>query len=93
MTIVSLVCPAHRGQIALSCAQVRHTPSGVSRLEWVCPTCGEACSLGLTDAALEVVAHRVPQVSDGVAVGPPICHDDVLAMHEALEADVWEGLG
>ncbi len=43
-----------------------------------------------TKAGSRVVAWSLPAELSEPKIGPPICHDDLLEFHLALERDAWE---
>ena len=64
---------------------------------FVCPTCGRGVARTiqanmtnvLFEAGSQLVIWELPDELDEPRSGPPISHDDVLAMHELLSSPDW----
>lgn len=68
-----------------------------STYSFLCPTCrimvnkeaNDPIVESLTKAGAKLVAWSLPAELREPKLGPPICHDDLLEFHLALEGDGW----
>jgi len=100
VAIVRATCPTC-GDVELDIANVQVqlcVSTNASTYSFLCPTCRlivnkEATDIiveSLTKAGSRVVAWSLPAELSEPKIGPPICHDDLLEFHLALERDSWE---
>lgn len=100
MAIVRATCPTC-GDVELDIANVQVQlciSTNTSTYSFLCPTCRliankEATQLiveSLTKAGSRLVAWSLPAELSEPKMGPPICHDDLLEFHLALERGAWE---
>jgi hypothetical protein len=100
VAIVRATCPTC-GDVELDIAGVQVqvcVSTSAATYSFLCPTCRlivnkEATQViveSLTKAGSRVVTWSLPAELSEPKVGPPICHDDLLEFHLALECDAWE---
>ncbi len=97
--VVWATCPTC-GDVELTSEQVQIqtcTSDGSSTYSFVCPTCSLIANKpasvsvveSLSAAGSRLVAWNYPAELAETKVGAPICHNDLLDFHAALETDGW----
>ena len=98
--VVWATCPTC-GDVELTSEQVQIqtcTSDGTSTYSFVCPACSLIANKpasvsvveSLSAAGSRLVAWNYPAELTEAKVGAPICHNDLLDFHAALETDGWQ---